>query len=77
MIKLYTLPRLLFVAAGITALSPSAIAKRLEVTVTEAGTLTRLLTNDQKKNTTDMKVSGPLNGTDLRLLREMSGVDYL
>ena len=46
------------------------------VTLTEAGTLSTLINNDEKETITSLKVSGPINGTDVRYLREMAGSDY-
>ena len=41
-----------------------------------AGQLSTLITNDEKFNITDLTITGRLNGTDFRLLREMAGNDY-
>lgn len=55
---------------GFAILSASAI----EVTVEEAGTLKYELGNDYL-TITELKVTGPLNGTDLMTIRAMCGVD--
>ena len=50
-----------------------ASAQQVEVTLTEAGTLSEKIASDQKYEITSLKVSGPINGTDVRYLREMAG----
>ena len=45
------------------------------VTLTEPGTLAEVISEDQKYSITDLTVKGPLNGSDIRFLREMCGVD--
>ena len=49
------------------------------VNVATAGTLSDLMSNDDVDplTITDLTITGQLNGTDLRLLREMAGNDYL
>ena len=54
----------------------TASAQQVEVTLTEAGTLSEKIASDQKYEITSLKVSGPINGTDVRYLREMAGRDY-
>ncbi len=48
---------------------------QVQVTLAEAGTLSEKITGDQKYTITSLKVSGPINGTDVRYLREMAGQD--
>ena len=45
----------------------------LAVTTEEAGTLESLLTEEQIRNAFSIKVSGPINGKDIKLLRYMAG----
>lgn len=45
------------------------------ITVTEPGTLPDHITDSQKYNIKDLAVIGPINGYDLRLLREMCGMN--
>ena len=52
-----------------------ASAQQVEVTLTEAGTLSEKIASDQKFEISSLKVSGPINGTDVRYLREMAGRD--
>ena len=50
-------------------------AQQVEVTLTEAGTLSEKMASDQKYSITSLKVSGPINGTDIVYLCEMAGRD--
>lgn len=47
----------------------------LSVTLTEAGTLNTFITTDDVVTLTKLTVAGPLNGTDLRLIRSLTGRD--
>ena len=51
----------------------TTFAQQVEVTLTEAGTLSEKIASDQKFEISSLKVSGPINGTDVRYLREMAG----
>ncbi len=53
--------------------SVMASAEQVVVTLTEAGTLPAKIDSTQKYTITSLKVSGPINGTDVRYLREMAG----
>lgn len=57
------------------AISAAAQDNKLTINVAEAGTLPTLVSNEQKSSVTDLTVTGKLNGTDIRFLREMAGVD--
>lgn len=50
-----------------------AQASPLVVTVSKAGTLSALIGPEKKNTTTQLKVAGPINGTDVLYLREMLG----
>lgn len=60
---------------GVSAMWASAA--QVDVTVTEAGTLSSKITSEDKYTITDLKISGPLNGTDLKFIREMAGIDAM
>ena len=45
-----------------------------EVTVTEAGTLSKLIPESEKMEITDLKVSGSINGADIKYICEMAGM---
>lgn len=51
----------------------AAQASPLVVTVKQAGTLATLIGPEKKNVTTELKVVGPINGTDILYLREMLG----
>ncbi len=42
------------------------------VTLTEAGTLSSLLTNDELTTTDDLTITGPINGSDIKVIRSMT-----
>lgn len=63
-------------AIALIASTVSGMAAPLEVTTTAPGTLASLISENDKWNTTELKVSGPLNGGDIRTLREMAGADF-
>ena len=57
------------------AMSAQAFATSKTVSVTEAGTLSTLIPASEKNAITSLTVSGTLNGTDIRFIREMAGLD--
>lgn len=63
-------------AVALIAACGSIHGETVEVHVLEAGSLGRCLTDQQKEETTSLKVSGTLDGSDLRLLRWMTGTDH-
>ena len=46
------------------------------INVANAGTLSGLISAAEKYSITELKLTGELNGTDFRLIREMAGNDY-
>lgn len=46
----------------------------LTINLKEAGTLSSFISEDEKYQITELKIVGPLNGSDIRLLREMAGM---
>lgn len=44
-----------------------------EVTLTKAGTLTKFISNDELDTLTELIVSGPINGSDVKIIRAMGG----
>ncbi len=69
--KLFTL----FLLA-ILPLMANAQVKRT-VNVATAGTLSTLISDGEKYTIDELTITGELNGTDLKLVREMVGCDYL
>lgn len=57
------------------AMSAQAFATSKTVSVTEAGTLSTLIPASEKNAITSLTVSGTLNGTGIRFIREMAGLD--
>ena len=45
------------------------------ISLDKSGTLSEKISNADKYNITSLKISGPLNGTDFILLRDMAGLD--
>ena len=45
------------------------------VSLDKAGTLSKKISSAEKYEITNLKISGPLNGTDFILLRDMAGMD--
>ncbi len=66
----------LLMAVFMLLASMSALAEEVSktVTLTTAGTLSTEV-GDEMLTVTSRKVSGPINGTDVRYLREMAGMD--
>ncbi len=72
----YTQPadkKLLWLSTIIFGIEPYVLPKEKEVTMTEAGTLSTLLSQSEKENTTALRITGPLNTADILLLRKMAG----
>ena len=46
------------------------------INIETAGTLPNLIQNDEKYEIEELTLTGELNGTDIRFIRQMSGVDY-
>lgn len=47
-----------------------------KIVLTEPGTLSDYIPDSKKYSITDLTLVGPLNGADLRLLKDMAGIDY-
>ena len=56
---------------------PGSDNKKVSVTTEQAGELPSKIAEADKYKITSLKVAGEVNGTDLRLIREMAGQDYL
>lgn len=44
-----------------------------EVTLTEAGTLSGMISNEELNSLTELTVNGPVNGSDIKIIRAMGG----
>ena len=53
----------------------TANAQQKSVTLTEAGTLSKQITGDEKLTITDLTISGPINTADILFIRQMAGAD--
>ena len=49
--------------------------KKCEVILSKAGTLNEQLTVDEKENVTELVIKGPLNSSDIKLIRKMAGAE--
>lgn len=65
----------LSVAVFFGGFGASAQTKKLNVAVESLGSLSELISEDDKWSVTELSVSGWLNGKDLVVLREMAGAD--
>lgn len=61
-------------ANGQSVVRHAASGYDLDVTTTTAGTLSTLIPESERHTTNSIKVSGPLNGDDVIVLRDMAGV---
>ena len=66
-----------FVAGRAYTYSPKSSITRVgnTVTLTEASTLSKAISTTEKDTITSLKIIGPLNGDDIRFIREMAGRD--
>lgn len=51
------------------------ITKQITIKLEKAGTLPNKIGSTKKKQITNLKIIGEINGTDLRMIREMAGND--
>ena len=61
---------------SIQAADDDLITKQITVKLDKAGTLPNKIGSSRKYNITNLKLIGEINGTDLRMIREMAGRDY-
>ena len=69
----------LFMLLGSTAIlaaDDGLITRQITLKLDEAGTLPTKIAVSRKNLITNLKIVGKINGTDLRLIREMAGCDY-
>ena len=60
----------------IQAADDDLITKQITIKLDEAGTLPNKIGSSKKYLITNLKIIGEINGTDLRMIREMAGSDY-
>ncbi len=63
------------VCIALTACPALAFAEQTVINLTQAGSLSSVITEDQKFSITDLKITGELNSNDILLIREMAGED--
>lgn len=53
------------------------ITRQINITLEKAGTLPDRIASSKKNKITNLKIIGEINGTDLRMIREMAGSNYI
>ena len=71
-----TLMFMLLGCLSIQAANDDLITKQITIKLDEAGTLPNKIGSSKKYKITNLKIIGEINGTDLRMIREMAGRDY-
>ena len=61
---------------SIQAANDDLITKQITIKLDKAGTLPDKIGSDRKYQITNLKLIGEINGTDLRMIREMAGRDH-
>lgn len=81
--KLFTLKYLflttVFMLLGCLSIQASdddLITEQITIKLDKAGTLPNKIESSKKYKITNLKIVGEINGTDLRMIREMAGLDY-
>ena len=62
---------------SIQAADDDLITKQITIKLDEAGTLPNKIGSSKKYKITNLKIIGEINGTDLRMIREMAGRDHI
>ena len=68
-----TLMFLLLGCLSLYAADNGLITKQITIELEKAGTLPDRITSIKKYEITNLKIIGEINGTDLRMIREMAG----
>ena len=72
-----TLMFLLLGCLSLYAADNDLITKQITIKLEKAGTLPDRIASSKKYKITNLKIIGEINGTDLRMIREMAGRDYI
>ena len=72
-----TLMFLLLGCLSLYAADNDLITRQITIELEKAGTLPNRITSSKKYKITNLKIIGEINGTDLRMIREMAGRDYI
>ena len=67
---------MLFGCLAIQAADEGLITKQITIKLDKAGTLPNKIGSTKRYKITNLKIIGEINGTDLRLIRDMAGYDY-
>ena len=67
---------MLFGCLAIQAADDGLITKQITIKLDKAGTLPNKIGSTKRYKITNLKIIGEINGTDLRLIRDMAGYDY-
>ena len=73
---LLTVVFMLLGCLSIQAADDDLITKQITIKLDKAGTLPDRIGSSKKYKITNLKIIGEINGTDLRMIREMAGRDY-
>ena len=74
--SILTLMFLLLGCLSLYAADNALITKQITIKLEEAGTLPDRISASKKYLITNLKIVGKINGTDLRMIREMAGRDH-
>ena len=72
-----TLMFMLLGCLSLYAADNDLITKQITIKLEKAGTLPDKIGSSKKYKITNLKIIGEINGTDLRMIREMAGRDYI
>ena len=73
----FTLMFMLLGCLSLYAADNDLITKQITIQLEKAGTLPDRIGSSRKYKITNLKIIGEINGTDLRMIREMAGRDYI
>lgn len=68
---------MLFGCLSIQAADDELITKQITIKLEQAGTLPNKIGSTKKYKITNLKIIGEINGTDLKLIRDMVGVGLI
>ena len=71
-----TLMFMLLGCLSLYAADNNLITKQITIQLEKAGTLPDGIGSSRKYTITNLKIIGEINGTDLKMIREMAGSDY-
>ncbi|WP_337480378.1 leucine-rich repeat protein [Prevotella sp.] len=72
----FTLMFMLLGCLSLYAADNDLITRQITITLEKAGTLPDRIASSKKNKITNLKIIGEINGTDLRMIREMAGHNF-